>query len=271
MNITITDTGAAKSEAETLIAISEQLDSCNITINYLKNQLPTMWEGDANADLESILVDLEIVHNYYRDIIIKSLSELGSAIYAYAAATEVLANNGNSQTPTEIYNATKTQPSQNGIISKNINGDKVNLTYYYYNDDCGATTKTGSGFSTNDFNVNENGWYTKTVQHSDGTTGEYVVLAGPTNYKSMFNLPGVERKDNKEYFIYGDIINFSSGGKNYQGIVLDSCGQAMKENTTLFDIFVTGKNALNPTNKRGVESYEKVGHVEWSNRNLGKL
>lgn len=106
MNITITDTVVAKNEAEALITISDQLDSCVGTIKYLKAQLPTMWEGEASNDLTSILEDLKIVSDYYDDKIICSLNKLGSAIYAYTAATEVLANKGSTQTPLEYYKTT---------------------------------------------------------------------------------------------------------------------------------------------------------------------
>jgi len=149
------------------------------------------------------------------------------------------------------------------------NGSKLNLTYYYPNDDCSSGTKTGSGFATEHFNTNENGWYTKTIEKSDGTTGEYVVLAGPTNYDSMIEQFG--SIEGKEYFRYGDIVNFSSNGKNYQGVVLDSCGNAMRTNTTQFDIFSSGASSVNPTTFGGVERYEKIGHVSWNYASLGML
>lgn len=135
------------------------------------------------------------------------------------------------------------------------------LTYYYPNDECDAGTKTGSGFGINDFNTNENGWYTINIDKSDGTSGEYVVLAAPTSYLLDY---GYNEIDGKTYYRYGDIVNFTSNGVTYQGVILDSCGQAMKETNTLFDIFAENGESVNPTVGSASEKCEKVGHVTWN-------
>lgn len=148
----------------------------------------------------------------------------------------------------------------------NGNGSTLNLTYYYPNDATGSYNTTGSGLTINDFNVNDNGWYTYPITNVDGTTSEYVVLAGPTTYlKESFG-----SIDGKTYFTYGDVVEFTSNGVTYQGIIADSCGNAMRGNAALFDIFVQGSTAVNPTSLGGVENYKLIGHAPWGGyQNIG--
>lgn len=157
---------------------------------------------------------------------------------------------------------------KSGVVNNDSlsEGSTLNLTYYYMGDNYGTRGLTGSGLEIKDFKVNENGWYTYSLTNSDGTISDYVVLAGPTPYlKKDFGAI-----DGKTYFTYGDIVNFTSNGVTYQGVIADSCGNAMSGNAALFDIFAQNSNAVNPTSLNGVESYQLVGHAPWGGyENIG--
>jgi len=284
MDIKVNNTEEAKQDASTLISSANTLQSIVSTMETLRNNFIDNWKDKKgkNADRLTIIAYLNDNIHYYNNKIIPALTKLGNAINAYATATELLASSGVTPSQFAASNEKKVYGEQYVNSSKNSeksiidaqkisidNGKTLNLTYYYPNDNMRSGTSVGGGFGINDFNVNENGWYTKTIQHSDGTSGEYVVLAGPTDYKSMYQISA--KREGKEYFKYGDIFSFSSGGKTYNGVMLDSCGQAMREDTTLFDVFVQNAKSINPTNKNGVEQFEKIGHVDWSYGKIGIL
>lgn len=96
---------------------------------------------------------------------------------------------------------------------------EIVLTNYYTGDACGSTDKTESGLTTDDFEVNEFGWYTyqgKVVcatATKKGIESNYGVLA---NYK--------EEVDGIKYYEYEDTFKVEIDGKFYEFIVLDTCG-----------------------------------------------
>lgn len=112
----------------------------------------------------------------------------------------------------------------------------VSFTGYYVHDGTGSGSCTGSGLCTNNFQVNENGWYTYQGK---------VVIATATNL--CLNLTtGVCGQYNSlpagyNAYDYGDTIWFTLDGKRYEGIVLDTCGASFwQEKYQRYDIFVAG-------------------------------
>lgn len=116
--------------------------------------------------------------------------------------------------------------------------ERVIFTSYYPNDDYNTNHMTSSGLTTNDFIVNEQGWY---------TYKGYVVVATATelclNVKSgpcgRFNEP----KDTHYYFKLFDTLQINVGGKSYKAIVLDSCGACnWDEDLQRVDVFVSDQD-----------------------------
>lgn len=113
----------------------------------------------------------------------------------------------------------------------------VFMTNYYVDDSTGSGTGTSSGLTIHNFQTNELGWYTyknKVVvaaatyvclKATSGACAKYKTL--PAGY-SIFNLY--------------DEITIIYNGKEYEGIVLDSCGSAFwklpNEPHQRIDIFV---------------------------------
>lgn len=93
------------------------------------------------------------------------------------------------------------------------------MTSYYSNDDCNSGNITASGLSTDNFGINENGWYTY--------QGKLVIATASTRlgYTEM-----------RTYNLYDD-INIIIDGIEYNGIVLDVCGACQVYNR--IDLFVS--------------------------------
>lgn len=106
------------------------------------------------------------------------------------------------------------------------------LTSYHTNDGSSGNC-TGSGLCTNDFQVNENGWYTYQGKLVVATATEYLLKYGFTLYEGVHT-----------YKYYDEII-LNIDGIDYSAIVLDSCGSAMK--TGRIDLFVSGSWAVKDT------------------------
>lgn len=97
----------------------------------------------------------------------------------------------------------------------------------YYTSDGSSGNKTASGLTTNDFSINEDGFY---------TYQDKVVLATAHN---TLNYELYE--DYKTHELY-ETLTFKLGDKTYQGIVLDKCGACMgvsHEDVQRVDIFTT--------------------------------
>lgn len=124
------------------------------------------------------------------------------------------------------------------IEDKTLNGYRI--TSYYPSDNYGTSNKTGSGKTTEDFNIiNING---KNVYTYQGR----IVVAGATKelLKSGYNKNGSQKKQDKHYFNYGDTGRIKINDIWYGFIVLDSCGASMWENYYRLDIFVPDKNNI---------------------------
>ena len=83
---------------------------------------------------------------------------------------------------------------------------------------------------TDDFQVNENGWYTYKGK---------VVVATATRYLLKY---GYAEREGITYYKYYDTLTLTINGKEYECIVLDSCGAAMKKK--IIDIFVSGPSSV---------------------------
>lgn len=120
-------------------------------------------------------------------------------------------------------------------ISSGYGVQEVKFTNYYSGDSTGSSDRTAVGLTSNDFQVNEMGWYTY--------QGD-VVLAGATNVCldiqtgvcGQYNyLPG----GFASYDFY-DRTEFTLGGQRYTGVILDTCGACFwEEQRQRMDIFVT--------------------------------
>ena len=139
--------------------------------------------------------------------------------------------------------SSRSMPEGRESNSKNVsNTFTAKLTSYYTGDGFETGSKTGSGKSTSDFQVNEKGWYTYQGK---------LVLAAATNalLKSGYSVNGGNvRQEGKHYFNYYDEVIVTINGVDYQGIILDSCGAAMWEGKTIVDLFVTGSSSVVTTN-----------------------
>lgn len=125
--------------------------------------------------------------------------------------------------------------------------EKYSLTSYYYGDPMSSTTCTGSGLCTNDFQINNNGWYTYEGK---------IVLASATTYMLKY---GYDLVENKKYFRYGNEVKIEIDNISYNGIILDSCGNCTSSKYNVIDIFVSDsscsitKNGNNKINVSWIE------------------
>lgn len=109
--------------------------------------------------------------------------------------------------------------AQKSVKSTNI----YRLTSYWPAE---TSNCTGSGKCTKDFTVNEKGWFLYKGK---------VVLAGATTYlqKKYGTYKG------RHYFKYYDQIKITVDGKEYDAIILDSCGACMSiSHEERLDLFV---------------------------------
>lgn len=126
-------------------------------------------------------------------------------------------------------------------LSKNtIMEYPVVVTNYYTNDATGSTSRTGSGMSTDKFDINDMGWYTYD-EHVVLATATYECLASTYIGCRDYN----ELPDGYIAFEYWDIVRFEVDGVYYDGVVLDSCGSCLRtnkgEDAQRIDIFIAGK------------------------------
>lgn len=106
---------------------------------------------------------------------------------------------------------------------------KYRLTSYYPGDECASGYCTGTGLCTDDFQVNEYGWYTY--------NGKLVLAAATTYLQNKFGV-----KENKLYFKYYDEVTLTIDGVEYEGIILDTCGACYKNE--IIDLYVTNKASV---------------------------
>ena len=110
----------------------------------------------------------------------------------------------------------------------NQNVYETRLTSFYANDECGTGSCTASGLCENNFEINENGWYTY--------QGKLVIATASDRlgYTEM-----------QTYNLY-DELTLIINGVEYQGIVLDRCGQCQIDNR--IDLFVINSESVIDTN-----------------------
>lgn len=103
------------------------------------------------------------------------------------------------------------------------------LTSYYPEE---SSNCTGSGKCTNNFTINDKGWYLY-----DGK----LVLAAATTYlqRSYGVIEG------RHYYKYYDEVDVTIDGTTYKGVILDSCGACMSVTyEERLDLFVNSKNSV---------------------------
>ena len=135
-------------------------------------------------------------------------------------------------------------------LNNSITDYEVQLTYYYPGDKTGTGKTTGSGKTVSEFKVGENNWY---FYEQNGV--DYLVVAAATTYcRDAANHCGVSVDKHGmattiPYYKYNDTLTLDIGGKEYNAIVMDSCGACMwGDRDTLgekIDIFTT-PNGVNP-------------------------
>ncbi len=103
------------------------------------------------------------------------------------------------------------------------------LTSYWNGDGCGSGSCTGSGLCEQDFQINENGWYTYM---------DMLVLGAATPYLLNYGFPQVDGIIYRNYF---DTIQITINGVDYNGIILDSCGACMSNQ--IIDLFVSNSDS----------------------------
>lgn len=81
-----------------------------------------------------------------------------------------------------------------------------------------------------DFQINEYGWYTYQGKLVLGTATTYLLKYGYT------------KREGTTYFKYYDTVTLRINGKEYQGIIIDSCGACMKKN--IIDLFVSNSQSV---------------------------
>lgn len=107
---------------------------------------------------------------------------------------------------------------------------ETRLTSYY---PTRANSETGCGLRFNNFDVNENGWFTY-----DGR----LVIATATDYLLNY---GWKLADGVRTYEYYQELILNIDGVDYLAVVLDSCGLCMT--TGRIDLFVVDKNAIKDT------------------------
>jgi hypothetical protein len=131
------------------------------------------------------------------------------------------------------------------------------MTSYYTGDSTNSTHRTGSGLTTDDFEINENGWYTYEGK---------LVVAAATEELLNSNEFGIGNKlhtrlNDRHYFRYYDELTLIIDGLKYEAIVLDSCGASMYVNENRIDLFVSSKKSVIDRGYKGINPIEI--EVKW--------
>ena len=98
------------------------------------------------------------------------------------------------------------------------------MTYYYTNDPTGSTKITASGITTDQFKINQHGWYTY--------NGKLVIA---TANKRLLSWDKYKNSTQKMFNLY-DELTLIINDVEYQAIALDVCGACMLSNK--IDLFV---------------------------------
>ena len=101
------------------------------------------------------------------------------------------------------------------------------MTSFYTDDECNTGSVTASGLSTNDFDINSNGWYTY--------QGKLVIATASYKLKNWTMTDQAH-----PYNLYDELV-INIDGIDYNAIVLDLCGYCMWYNR--IDLFVRNKQS----------------------------
>lgn len=104
------------------------------------------------------------------------------------------------------------------------------LTSYYSGDGTGSGVRTASGKGTDEFQINNKGWYTY--------QGKLVVA---TASKRLLSWSQYSNSNQRFFNLYDELILIIDGVE-YEAIVLDVCGAAMKR--PIIDLFVSNKSSV---------------------------
>ena len=134
MNIIITNTSEAITEASNLNSVVNSYASIIKTLNYTKTTLNQVWTS--SAEIESINNGIDSCVKEYENKIMLALSKLSTGVIAYCVATEELAQSGqwvNSDgtimspaEATEAYYTNMDQMAEN-LLEKNEDGSLTTL------------------------------------------------------------------------------------------------------------------------------------------------
>ena len=134
---------------------------------------------------------------------------------------------------TKIEKSVETMPENDTISQSNVTSYTTRLTSFYANDGYGTGSCTGTGLCENDFQVNENGWYTYQGK---------LVLATATPYLLNY---GYGLADGIMTYNYYDEVTVIIDDISYQAIIVDSCGVCMVDNR--IDLFVSNRESVKDT------------------------
>ena len=220
----------------------------------LKTSLSSISSNVHNASINSMLSrisgDVDTISQSINSNFQKVSDFIITQVEAYGKSEEeIVGRINNIISKIQEFNA-GSNPTKNVSIFDNIsnsNGKQMDyrMTYYYPGDECKSGTATASGLTTNDFVVNENGWYTY--------DGKLVVA---TAHESLKSWDKYSDSTQKTYELY-DELTLTIDGKEYDAIVLDKCGAAM--NSPKVDLFVVDKahgldTQIKVTEKKEVEA-----------------
>lgn len=133
----------------------------------------------------------------------------------------------------KMENIVETIPENDNVSQSSVTSYTTRLTSFYANDGYGTGSCTGTGLCENDFQVNENGWYTYQGK---------LVLATATPYLAN---QGWHIADGVHLYKYYEEIILNIDGVDYEGIVVDSCGNCCE--TDRVDLFVSNAQSVKDT------------------------
>ena len=102
------------------------------------------------------------------------------------------------------------------------------MTSFYTDDECNTGSVTASGLTTNDFDINSNGWYTY--------QGKLVIATASYKLKNWTMTDQAH-----PYNLYDELV-INIDGINYNAIVLDVCGMCNIYNR--IDLFVSNAQSV---------------------------
>ena len=111
----------------------------------------------------------------------------------------------------------------------------VRATYYHTGDGTGSTDTTASGLSTDNFKINDMGWYVYKGKVVVATAMNYCVISR----RGICNAWNYKHTETAYFDLY-DTLFITVKGVTYEAIALDLCGRSMK-NENKIDIFVSDK------------------------------